>query len=91
MKTQPNTNNLTKENSKFAAIFQIHNIHTHPKPNHLRENCANMDNGTDFASGFVRIAMEEFYAHNSNNLTGLVKRYWDIVDQELAGNNSENI
>lgn len=42
-------------------------------------------NGTDFASGFVKIAMEEFYAHNSNNLTGLVMRYWDIVEQELAG------
>lgn len=43
-------------------------------------------NGTDFASGFVKIAMDEFYAHNSNNLSGLVMRYWDIVDQELAGN-----
>lgn len=43
------------------------------------------NNGTDFASGFVKIAMEEFYAHNSNNLTGLVMRYWDIVEQELAG------
>lgn len=47
-----------------------------------------MDNSSDFASGFVKIAMEEYYAHNSNNLTGLVMRYWNIVDQELAGNNT---
>lgn len=56
-------------------------------PVKLQCTSANMDtNGTDFASGFVKIAMDEFYAHNSNNLSGLVMRYWDIVDQELAGN-----
>lgn len=37
------------------------------------------------ASGFVKIAMEEFYAHNTNNLTGLIQRYWSIVEDELAG------
>lgn len=38
------------------------------------------------ASGFVKIAMDEFYSHNPNNLTGLVQRYWMIVEDELAGN-----
>lgn len=39
------------------------------------------------ASGFVKIAeiaMDEFYSHNPYNLTGLVQRYWMIVEDELA-------
>lgn len=46
-----------------------------------------IDNSSDFtmASGFVKIAMEEFYAHNNNNWTGLIQRYWSIVEAELAG------
>lgn len=38
------------------------------------------------ASGFVKIAMDEFYSHNPNNLTGLVQRYWMMVEEEVAGN-----
>lgn len=38
------------------------------------------------ASGFVKIAMDEFYSHNPNNLTGLVQRYWMMVEDEVAGN-----
>lgn len=37
------------------------------------------------ASGFVKIAMDEFYSHNPNNLTGLVQRYWTMVEDEVAG------
>lgn len=37
------------------------------------------------ASGFVKIAMDEFYSHNPNNLTGLVQRYWMMVEDEVAG------
>lgn len=37
------------------------------------------------ASGFVKIAMDEFYSHNPNNLTGLVQRYWMMVEEEVAG------
>lgn len=40
------------------------------------------------ASGFVKIAMDEFYSHNPNNLTGLVQRYWTMVEDEIAGNYS---
>lgn len=38
------------------------------------------------ASGFVKIAMDEFYSHNPNNLTGLIQRYWMMVEDEVAGN-----
>lgn len=50
-------------------------------------NSPNIDNATEYsmATGFVRIAMEEFHAHKTNNMTGLVVRYWDLLDQELAG------
>lgn len=37
------------------------------------------------ASGFVKIAMDEFYSHNPNNLTGLVQRYWTMVEDDVAG------
>lgn len=37
------------------------------------------------ASGFVKIAMDEFYSHNPNNLTGLVQRYWMMVEDDVAG------
>lgn len=37
------------------------------------------------ASGFVKIAMDEFYSHNPNNWTGLLQRYWSIVEDEIAG------
>lgn len=37
------------------------------------------------ASGFVKIAMDEFYSHNPNNLTGLVQRYWMMVEEDVAG------
>ena len=37
------------------------------------------------ASGFVKIAMDEYYSHNSNNWTGLLQRYWNIVETEIAG------
>lgn len=37
------------------------------------------------ASGFVRIAIDDFYSHNTNNLTGLVQKYWDLVEHEVAG------
>lgn len=50
-------------------------------------NCLNIDNATEYSmtSGFVRMAMEEFYAHKTNNMTGLLVRYWDLVETELAG------
>lgn len=35
--------------------------------------------------GFVKIAMDEFYSHNPNNLTGLVQRYWTMVEDDIAG------
>lgn len=38
------------------------------------------------ASGFVKIAMDEFYSHNPNNLTGLIQRYWMMVEEDVAGN-----
>lgn len=38
------------------------------------------------ASGFVKMAMDEFYSHNPDNLTGLMQRTWTIVEDELAGN-----
>lgn len=48
---------------------------------------AKIENYTDFtmASGFVKIAMDEFYSHNPNNLTGLVQRYWTIVENDISG------
>lgn len=36
------------------------------------------------ASGFVKMAVDEFYSHNTNNLTGLVTRYYTIVEDALA-------
>lgn len=42
------------------------------------------------ASGFVKIAMDEFYSHNPNNLTGLVQRYWMIVEDDVAGKHKQN-
>lgn len=48
-----------------------------------------MDNFTDFSSvneaatGFVRMAVEEFNTHK--NWTNLVERYWTIIDERLGG------
>lgn len=42
------------------------------------------------ASGFVKIAMDEFYSHNPNNLTGLVQRYWTMVEDDVAGKHKQN-
>ncbi|XP_055678077.1 elongation of very long chain fatty acids protein AAEL008004 [Lutzomyia longipalpis] len=36
------------------------------------------------ASGFVKIAMDEFNSHTTNNWTGLLMRYWTIVEEEFA-------
>lgn len=54
----------------------------------VKKTTAKIDNSTEFAmaSGLVKIAVDEFYSHNPNNLTGLVQRYWMIVEDELAGN-----
>jgi len=42
------------------------------------------------ASGFVKIAMDEFYSHNPNNLTGLVQRYWTMVEDDVADPRANN-
>lgn len=48
-----------------------------------------MENYTDFSSintaayGFVRMAMDEYYA--DQNWTNLITQYWTIVDEKLGG------
>lgn len=46
-----------------------------------------MNNLTEFemATGLVRIAFDEFLAHEITNLTGLLTNYWTIVENEIAG------
>lgn len=46
-----------------------------------------MSNLTEFemATGFVRMAMDEFLAHEIRNWTGLLNNYWTIIDTEIAG------
>lgn len=56
----------------------------------LKSPTIKMDNFTDFSSvneaatGFVRMAVEEFNTHQ--NWTNLVERYWTIIDERLGGN-----
>lgn len=47
-----------------------------------------MSNLTEFemATGFVRLAIDEFAAHEMSNWTGLLTNYWTIVESEIAGN-----
>lgn len=40
----------------------------------------------EMATGFVRLAMDEFLAHEMSNWTGLLNNYWTIVENEIAGN-----
>lgn len=40
----------------------------------------------EMATGFVRLAMDEFLAHEMRNWTGLLNNYWTIVENEIAGN-----
>lgn len=47
-----------------------------------------MDNLTDITipSHFVKMAMDEFNSHiTTNNITGLIQTYWNIVDNQLGG------
>lgn len=49
--------------------------------------CVKMNNLTEFemATGFVRMALDEFYAHDISNVTGLLVNYWTIVENDIAG------
>lgn len=48
-----------------------------------------MENFTDFssinsaASGFVKMALDEYYA--DQNWTNLVINYWTVIDEKLGG------
>lgn len=43
------------------------------------------------AAGFVKIAMDEFHQHHpTNNWTGLVQRYWTLIDDDIAGEYEHN-
>lgn len=50
-------------------------------------NFTMMNNLTEFemATGFVKMAMDEFLAHEISNWTGLLTNYWSIVENEIAG------
>lgn len=41
------------------------------------------------ATGFVRMALDEFYAHDISNWTGLLTNYWTIVENDIAGEQNE--
>lgn len=47
-----------------------------------------MNNLTEFemATGLARIALDEFLSHEISNITGLLTNYWNIVENEIAGN-----
>lgn len=47
-------------------------------------------NFTDFsvATDFVRDAMDEYYT--TQNWTGLLDRYWTLVEDQIGGNRNRN-
>lgn len=50
-------------------------------------NTTLMSNLTEFeyATGFVKMAMDEFLSTEISNWTGLLNNYWTIVETDIAG------